>query len=232
MKYAKSAGRTRVNHPDLLALVNDEVRARVATGELEVVTGKLAEKPVVRDAISKQVVPGVGSGQYPGASNLGLVSKQTGFKRSRPYREALEALAPYDGDESTAGSLAWWYAKARWAAAGSPQKADCHHEGCGEKHSVVMKPDGNIIFKFIEMLVGKAPATMDLTVDATLETLHTALQQRETTIRVVSADSDESVRRVEAVAARFRGEGDSIEAEFVSDATAGDPATEPEGEEE
>lgn len=198
-----------MNTPELLELVSESVREGVARGEYEVLPGKQGDKPVIRYATSKQFVPNVGSGQYPGAVDLGEIAKATGFKRSRPYREAIEALAPWDQGPEFAGSLAWWYEKARWAASGAPQKVDCQHTGCSEKHLVAFKPDGGLIFKFMEMMIGKAPATMDLTVDATLEMLTVALSKRETEVKVITSDPDEAYRRARMIEQRFTSEGDS-----------------------
>lgn len=202
-----------VNTPELLACVSDEVREMVESGEVEVVPGKVGNKPVIRYSESKQWVKGVGSGQYPGAPNLGQIAKATAHKRTNQFREVLEVLTPLNEGPEVPGSVAWWHDKAMWAAAGAPQYVQCQHIGCEKKHLVAFKPDGGLIFKYIEMMGGKAPATMDIQVDATLQMLTAAMSKREVEVKVITADPDEASKRAQAIEARFSGAGDSDEGE-------------------
>ena len=214
-----NSGGPLVNTPELLELVTDEAREAVKRGEVEVVPGKVGNKPVVRDVHTKNIVGGMGSGQYPGASDLGHVAKATAYKRTNKHREWIEARLDPEGDENTPGSLPWLFSKAMWAAAGAAQKVDCQHIGCGEKHLVAFKPDGNLIFKLIELVAGKAPATMEMNVDASLSMMIQALNKRDVEVRVITADPDEAIKRAAAIEARFSGAGDSdtsyYDAEFT-----------------
>lgn len=180
---------------ELMNLVSDEVAEKVRAGVWELKEGKNPDKPAVIDAHTKRIIGGVGSGQLPGAADLGEISRQFGYKRSKPYRQAIELLAPWDQGPEVKGSLAWIYDKVMWGAEGSPQLAECQHPGCGGKHSIVLKPDTATAFKMLELLVGKAPATLDMTVDATMELLTVALQRRVDKVEVLDSDDDEAQRR-------------------------------------
>jgi hypothetical protein len=199
---AKSGG-SPPNAPELLEIVSEEVRQGVARGEYEVLPGKVGSKPVIRYADSKQFVPDVGSGQYPGAPDLGAIAKNTAFMKSKPYREAIEALTPLGVGPEVNGSLAWWHAKAMWAAKGAPQEVNCQHEGCDKKHLVAFKPDGALIFKFMEMIIGKAPATVDMTVDGQLQVLSQVLTQRDIQVTILEHDPSEAIKRSKLIDLQF-----------------------------
>ena len=145
---------------DLIQYVPDYLIARVNSGELEVLPGQRDNKPVIREVATGRLVPG--SGRYPRANDPAQVGRLTGYKHSKNYREGFELLFPLDGDESKSGSLAWIAKQIREAAEGSPQRVNCPH--CGEGGLVAFKKDGTLLFKLLELLVGKARETQDLNV--------------------------------------------------------------------
>lgn len=133
-------------------------------GPVEILEGQDPKKPVIRDARTKRLLEG--SGRYPRANDAAMVGRATGYKNTTEYRQAFEALFPAGGDVNERGSLAWWFDQAWAAAEGSPQYVDCPHPDlCPErnkKHVVAWKKDSSIIFKMIELGVGKAPQTVNI----------------------------------------------------------------------
>lgn len=158
---------------NLIDLIPPELKARVEAGELEILPGQNPERPVVRDAQSKQLVPG--SGRYPRANDVGRVSRLTAYKRTNSYRQALEQNWPMEGDEDTPRTIAWLSKQAMLAAEGSPQTISCPE--CGYRGVHAFKKDGLLLFKLIELLTGKARETQDLNIHS--ESLVAVLNNRE-----------------------------------------------------
>lgn len=127
---------------------------------LEVMPGQNALKPVIREIESGRVV--AGSGRYPMANNIGAIGAATAYKRSKSYREAIESLIPFE-DSDARFSVERLIDDAFDAAEGSPQTVRCPH--CNKDGVVAFKKDGNLIFKLIELLVGKAPQTIEVKAD-------------------------------------------------------------------
>lgn len=137
------------------------MQEKVATNNYRIYPGQNPDKPVVLNA-SGNFVPG--SGRWPNANDPGWVSKTTAHKRTNSYRQAMETLVPLEGDETTRGSFAWWVAKAMEAAEGSPQRVNC--PSCGEASVYAFKQDGNLIFKIVELMHGKARESQDINVQS------------------------------------------------------------------
>ena len=147
----------RKNHPELLELLNPELREKVEKEGWSCYEGQNPAKPVVLDEYGRIAK---GSGRWPNANDPGLMGKLTGYKKSETYRQALETLVPMDGDENRRGSFAWWLQQGMEAAEGSPQRVQCN--ACGKPQVVAFKKDGNLIFKIVELLSGKAKETQDI----------------------------------------------------------------------
>jgi hypothetical protein len=126
-------------------------------GILRVSPGQNPNKPMVRDMTNGRLVRG--SGRHPRANDAAAVSRRSSYKRSKSYREAIERAIPYENPEARY-SLEKLIDAAFNAADGSPQYVQC--EGCGKHQVKVLKQDGNLIFKLIELLVGSAPKTIEL----------------------------------------------------------------------
>lgn len=162
----------------MLALVPEGLRSRVTrvmiegsyedipvldSGEpgdfmaLEVLPGQNPLRPVIREVATGRLV--AGSGRYPNANNPAAVGASTAYKRSKSYREAIEAVIQFENEDARY-SVERLIDDAFDAAEGSPTTARCPH--CHKDGLVVQKKDGNLIFKLIELLVGKAPQTIEV----------------------------------------------------------------------
>lgn len=160
-------------------------------GEIEVLKGRtLADKPLIRHKDTKRRLKGSGRFGPPEANEPEeettdpfpltprqelLLTKPDNFRETLSYREAFEQLFPAGGDVSERGSLAWWFDQAWSAAEGSPQLIECphpelHKSGQSQgskplKHIVAFKKEPNLIFKMIELAVGKASQTLNVNVN-------------------------------------------------------------------
>lgn len=157
-------------------------------GDVEVLKGRTPDdKPMVRNAKTKRRLQG--SGRYgppealevedgfedlPTPKQALLATKPDNFRETVSYREAFEVLFPAGGDIGDRGSLAWWFDQAWSAAEGSPQLIECPHPETHKdrsprtgplKHVVAFKKEPNLIFKMIELAVGKAQQTVNVNVN-------------------------------------------------------------------
>jgi hypothetical protein len=181
---------------ELADLLPEPLKAKVEAREYTVQPGQNPLRPVVRNLEGKLVR---GSGRYPNANDIAKTARLTGYKKSKTYREALEHLVPLEGGEEKRGSFAWWLKEAYSAAEGSPQRVECPHEECDQRHLVAFKKDGQLIFKLIELLSGKARETQDLNIKS--ESLIAVLNERTPVheITVHTIDPNESIRRREII---------------------------------
>jgi len=185
---------------ELLALTPERYRMDVLEGRLEVLEGQNPNKPVIRvscdlfyvdgkDYKRGQTVPG--TGRYPNANDIAVIGKETAYKLSKSYREAIETLTPIDGGPEVKGSVAWWFDQAWQAASGSPQLVTC--TSCGHKWNHAFKKDGGLIFKMIELVGGKAKETKDINVrDIEMKAL---LEKREVDVYLHEIDPNEAASR-------------------------------------
>lgn len=179
----------------LLVLVPEELRPRVEAGELELLPGQRPDKPVIREVATGRLV--AGSGRYPKANDAGAVSKATAYKRKTSYRQGLELLVPLEG--TGVGSFSWLLEQAIDEAKGYDYHIDC--PSCGETVEVIKKRNAMYLFKFIELLAGKARETQDLNIKS--ESLIAVLDQRVpvTEITVHTIDPETSRTRRELIEA-------------------------------
>lgn len=170
-------------------------------GPVEILQGQDPAKPVIRDARTKKLMEG--SGRYPRANDSAMVGRQFAYKNTTEYRQAFEALFPAGGDVSERGSLAWWFDQAWAAAEGSPQYVDCPHpESCPEKnkkHVVAFKKDAALIFRMIELAVGKAPQTVNI--NSHEEKIIQALEHRVIDVNIQGLSSDDTAKRAQVIEA-------------------------------
>lgn len=181
---------TQEERDALLAATPEEYRGRVRAvegavinpeGDLEVLVGQKVGRPVIRDVATMRLVKG--SGRFPRANDPAATGRDTAFKQTKTYREALENVYTLLGD--TAGhTFEQLVEMFHQAVDGSPQMVDCPHpelhsekEDGPRKHLVAFKKDPNAIFKMIELLAGKARETVD--VSATVLNLHKLLDERQ-----------------------------------------------------
>lgn len=154
----------------------------VKVGPIEVMPGLDPDRPVLRDARTKRAVEGTGKHlPKPPPSTQAVVAPQ--YRDKVEYREAFEKLFPAGGDIDERGSLAWWFDKAWLAAEGSPQFVDCPHPEAHIdkkdgplKHVTAFKLEASLIFKMVELAVGKATQTVN--VNAREEKITKALEYR------------------------------------------------------
>lgn len=198
----------------------------VIVGKVEALPGR--DKPVLRDSTTHMKLKG--SGQYP--SNKG--PKQTlpavqpqAYRETAEYRQRFEELLPAGGDVNERGSMAWWFDQAWAAAEGSPQWIECPHpeyhterEHRGEplRHLIVLKKDGALIFKMLELAVGKAVQTQNVNVKE--DRLVRILEQRTVDVRIHGITDEEVNERDEVLEAY--GYGDAVESSFVGATAAGE----------
>jgi hypothetical protein len=172
----------------------------IKVGPIEVMPGANPDKPVIRDAKTKHVLEGTGPHKPKEKEPEKFVTPVTEFRKSVQYREAFEALFPAGGDVDERGSLAWWFDKAWMAAEGSPQLVDCQHPEMHQdkksgppKHIVAFKLDGALIFKMIELAVGKA--SQSININSKEEKIVKALEFRSYDITLHGISSDEADAR-------------------------------------
>ena len=173
----------------------------IKVGPIEVMPGIQPDKPVIRDARTKHLLPG--SGRHPLKEKVPekAVTPVSDYRKTVQYREAFEQLFPAGGDPDERGSLAWWFDKAWMAAEGSPQLVECAHPELHQdkksgppKHIVAFKLDGALIFKMIELAVGKA--SQSININAREEKIVKALEYRVYDVNLNGiSDSEASERR-------------------------------------
>jgi len=163
----------------------------VRVGPYIIRPGASADKPVIVDATTKRMVKG--SGRLPKGNDPVLTGKATAYKQTKEYRQAFEEMFPAGGDVDERGSLAWWFDQAWAAAEGSPQYVECPHTECKQKHVVAMKKDGGLIFKMIELAVGRAPQTVN--VNSKHEEIVKALEYRVYDVTLHGIGADEADER-------------------------------------
>ncbi len=189
-------------HEHLLSLLPDNLRVGVLDGTYEVLPGKSAKKPVVRRSDTKALVKG--SGQYPKAPDGAEVGRATAHKQRVEYREAMQAFIPVlanvpagERQEATRSFEALLDA-AYLAAQGVPTRVECEHldefgDPCRTKHIVAFKPDGNLLWRMIENLVGKATETKEIDVRA--QVLQQIAERRVVDVRILDGVSEDEQRR-------------------------------------
>ena len=156
---------------NLLAQVSPDIRARVEAGELELLVGQRPDKPVIREVATGRLI--TGSGRYPRAIDAAQLGRDTAYKHSKSYREGLEKLVPLEG--TGVGSFTWLLEQAIDEAKGFDYHIEC--QACGADVQVVKRRNAMYLFKFIELLAGKARETQDLNIKS--ESLIAVLNQRE-----------------------------------------------------
>lgn len=176
---------TSESYEELFAKLTPEMQDIVKENGYKLFPGQNENKPVVLNH-SGNFVPG--SGRWPNANDPVQLSKDTAYKKTNSYRQALEGIVSLDGDENRKGSFLWWVAKAMEAAEGSPQQVAC--PSCGERSVYAFKQDGNLIFKIIELMHGKARESQDINVQS--HHIVEALNERVpvSDLKVRSLDSD------------------------------------------
>ena len=183
--------------PPLFDLLSDELRDRALEGSVKVWPGKNPLKPYVTDAVTGKVVKG--SGRPAGGNDLGLISKQTAFKRSRNYREALQAFFPADrnGSPDAIGSLQEMAELLMKAVRGKPVALSC--PSCKHSFEVPIQPDTKALTWAMENLAGRARETTDINLrsEQIIQILHDPTP--ENIIEVVSISPEERAERALAV---------------------------------
>ena len=206
---------------DDLANLSADLRARVMSGELTVHPGQNPLKPVLRDAVTGQLVKG--SGRAPKAGDPAVASAAAAavsYQKKKTYQEAMDLLMDVDAPASVKGSYAWLYEKAMWAAEGAPQqvKVICPHTEYGEDgeksycqnpdHAdrvVVQRPDGQLIFKLLELKHGRAKETVE--VGGTINHMVEIMEAREVPFLVYDVSPAELAERTSAVDDVLEGAG-------------------------
>lgn len=198
---------------------------KVRVGPLEIFEGANPDKPVIRDKDTKRTVKGSGPMKRHSKEELNPVLPSTtdSYRNSMSYREAFERLLPADADVNVRGSLAWWFDQAWQAAEGSPQMVDCPHPELHAhskqpiKHLVAMKKDGQLVFKMLELAVGKAQQTVN--VNTNERKLIESLEHRVVEIKLQGfdvADTDARINMIKSFGYQLaEGESDPNEVDGV-----------------
>lgn len=174
----------------------------IRIGEVEILPGQKADKPVIRDSATKRLKKG--TGRAVNANDPVLVGKGTAFRQTKEYRDARERfdeLFPLEGDPDERGSMAWAFEQFWLACEGSPQWVECQHPGCGKKHLVALRKDPNAMFKMIEARIGKAPQTVNI--NSHEEKIVKALEYRTVDVRVHGLDSGDVQARQALIGALY-----------------------------
>ena len=179
-------------------ILDQNVRARVEQGELELLPGQKPDKPVIREVVTGRLVQG--SGRYPRANDPAQVGRDTGYKHSNSYRQGLELMIALEGDPNKKGTFPWLLTQAIAEAEGYDYDIDC--PDCGKTVQVIKKRNAMFLFKFVELLAGKARETQDLNIKS--ESLIAVLQARtpvnEITVHAIDPDTARERRALIEVA--------------------------------
>ena len=182
---------------NLLALLSDEVRAKVEDGTYYAVAGKRPDRPWVRRSDNNRVV----QGQSPRSPDSAEQGRRTALKQTASYRDALELFLPMFSDGEQRQSFERLVEKVLWAVEGAPQKVtfDCPHpETCpqkNKKHVVAYtdKPDPVTGFKLIELLAGKAAQTINQNTKVTADV--SVMEHRTLDVRVYDMSTQTAEQR-------------------------------------
>lgn len=147
----------------LIALLDDDIAAKVRSGEFVVSPGRKPDRPWVRRADNHRIV----QGQSPRTPDPAETGKRTAFKQTASHREALELFLPMFSEGPQRQSFERLVERVVDAVEGVPVKvmAKCGHDGCDLTHAMVYVPkvDTSVGFKLIELLAGKAAQTIQQT---------------------------------------------------------------------
>lgn len=213
---------------ELLAVLPADVRARAERGELLVSQGQSPSKPVLRDAATGALAKGTGRAPKAGDPiKASQAAAMVSYRKSKNYQEALDLLMSVDAGPEVKGSFAWLYERAVWAAQGAPQevKTVCPHwypvDEDGEpsdgkahdeppcqdpdhtKRVIVQRPDGQLIFKLLELKHGRAKETVEVT--GTVSVFAEILETRETPLLVYDVSPSEQSEREAVVDSVLEG---------------------------
>jgi hypothetical protein len=151
---------------ELLQFLSEENFARYEAGEIVVYPGQNPEKPVLRDAKTKVLVKGTGI--TPNHNDSAEIGRLHGYKQTNEYQAFLEGhMDPAKIDAKDPNSLEWWWKAAQYAASPQPHEVTCPC-GCGHTFMApVGKPDGNLIFRMMERVFGKAMQRQEIDIKQT-----------------------------------------------------------------
>lgn len=129
--------------------------------------GKNDGKPVLRWAsgdLKGKLAPGTGI--IPGSKTRGELSKETAWKRTAAYRDIMELVVKADGDAEKWGSFAWVITNLLKGIEGGDVYLNLKCPHCHEdaKHKVWKRPDTQAGIKLVELFVGRATETKDISV--------------------------------------------------------------------
>lgn len=192
------------SYDEVLAVLPEEVRDRVLAGELHAYPGKNPLKPVLRDAITGVLVKG--TGLSPRAVDVGRISQETAYKRTKTYRQALEEAVPASSDPKVRRSVGWIIERLEVAMVGEmvTKKSICSDCGHVDVVDMYRKPDTYAAIKLLELVHGRARETQDINVNMT--ELHKILEERTPTreITVRTMDPAEVQRRKDTIEGEFK----------------------------
>lgn len=196
-----------------LSLLTDELRDEVERGVITMLAPDKwydPNKPVLR----KNGKVTAGTGRIKGAKNIAVASKETAFKRRKPYTQALEDYFPVDEADSPNAIASFRdLLDAFWKATqGSPQKIHCPE--CGYDGIYAFKIDPHAVMKMVERLAGRAKETQEVNIRS--EHMLAVLNSPVESIQVIAIDPEEERRRRKMLADPD-GSG-VIEGEFSEDA--------------
>lgn len=188
----------------LVDKLTPEHKTLVEKGVYTVHEGK--DYPVLRWAGGSQfgqLAPG--TGQPPGAADIGLVSQRTAYKRTTAYRELLEKYLPADLDDTKRGSLGWILSQGLTALEGGDVTKDVTCPSCQHQFKAKMwkRPDSNALKILTEALIGRADVQKDLNINS--EHVYRIIDERRDMRDLVVFDVSPSERTErEAVDAEWR----------------------------
>jgi hypothetical protein len=154
-------------------------------------------RPVIKDVTTGRLVKG--SGKIAGSKEAAVASRQTSYKRTKAYNEALEELIPIDrGDSPNAVASLRELTDSFWKAVnGQDVQVTCPH--CEGKFMAPIKSDPHAIMKMIERLTGRAKETQEVNIHS--EQISMVLNERTPMreIDVITIDPYEEQRRRDAL---------------------------------
>ena len=184
-------------------LLTDEEKELVADGTYYLLPGK--DKPVIRwSAGSRKGQLVVGTGVPPKHRSLGEQSKENAYKHTAAYKELMQVRIPAENDPDKFGTFAWLIQQMLKAIEGGDVFVDAQCVDCGTKfkQKAWKKPDTQAGIKLIELYVGRATETKEVSMSVTqmYQLMDETVSDYTVTARTVGSQEviEERMRIVEA----------------------------------
>lgn len=161
----------------LIDQLNDHDRDAVERGIYTVHPG--ANYPVLRYAAGPNLgAYAPGTGIPVNHNDMKEISRRTAYKRTSEYQELMRKYLPADLDDEKKGTLGWILKQGMEAIEGSniSKTVACNQCGHEQRVSMYRRPDGNVLIKVLELLVGRAAEQKDININS--ESMYRLIDER------------------------------------------------------